>query len=351
MRSGLKQELQELIDKLKRLGSTEKKKTGFFIGNTVKFDEQRFYFTPIRTTEKIVTAGAVVSDEASAIEIAQTVDGHVNYVLVDAEKKIPSNKSDELANVEGAVRGTIRESVVWAYKGNDITVAAVDYLIIQLTKNEARGIGGKKVVIIGAGNIGSKLALRLVERGARVFITRRNTDKLKLIAEALNSIKPLYTESEVISIADNEKAASGADILIGTAAGKPVITKKIIANISENAFIIDVGKGTLDNEAVKIAEERNISVYRLDVTAAIEGLLTALYISEYIAENVMGRRKIGGVSVVSGGLFAQKNELVVDNVWDPKYIYGIADGVGDFIRKMTNEQKKLIMKFKSDINI
>ena len=87
----------------------------------------------------------------------------------------------------------------------------------------------------------------------------------------------------------------------------PVITKKIIANISENAFIIDVGKGTLYDKALKMAGERDISVYRLDVTSAIEGLLTALYSSENIMEHVIGRRKIDSIYVVSVG-FPTRNQ-------------------------------------------
>ena len=351
MKKKLKEDLEAALLKIKRLSNNGNKKTGFFIGNTVKIDQKGFYFMPIRETNIIVTSGTVVCDEKSAIEIAETIDGNVDYVLVDVEKKIPSNNPNELANIEKVVREKIIKSKIWVYKANDITVDAIDLLLVQLTKNDSRGMGGKKVAIIGSGNIGSKIALKLVERGARIFITRRDRKKLKLIAEAINLIKPLYTESKVKAIIDNEKAAMKADILIGTAPGVSVISRRMIKNISNEAIVIDVGKGTLDNEALELAEERKIPIYRLDVTAAIEGLLTSLHSSEYIQEKIIGRRKINGINVVSGGLFARRNEIVLDNVWNPKHIYGISNGSGDFEQKITKEQNLLINKLKASLKI
>ena len=46
-------------------------------------------------------------------------------------------------------------------------------------KKDLRGIGGKNVAIIGAGNIGTKISLLMVERGAKVLLTRNNFYKLK----------------------------------------------------------------------------------------------------------------------------------------------------------------------------
>jgi len=227
------------------LAKKRRKASGFCIGNTAKIDSQSLYFTPLRDTNLMVVAGVIVYSEAQAVQIARAVDGKVDRVLVDAEKKIPDELSmrGDTANVERAVRETLKRSALWIYKGNDLSVEAVDCLLTQLTKSSVRGIGGKKAAILGAGNLGSKLALKLVERGASVAITRRDVRKLRLITEALNCIKPAYTTAKVQGLTDNRAAAANADILIGTTNGKPVITAQMVRDLAPGAFIVDVGKG------------------------------------------------------------------------------------------------------------
>ena len=186
-------QLKKSIDNIIKLSQKKRKFSGFTIGNTTKIDNKNYFFTPIRDTEKIIFTGIVLYSEHLAKVVAKYIDGKVDYVLVDAEKKISPKINRrknywEPANIERRVREVIKISNLWIYKGNDLAVDAVDILITFLTKNNLRGIGGKKITILGAGNIGSKLALFLVERGTKVFLTRRNKTKLKQIEkkESLN---------------------------------------------------------------------------------------------------------------------------------------------------------------------
>ena len=64
-------------------------------------------------------------------------------------------------------------------------------LIDQYFNNDLRGVAGKKIGIIGVGNIGSKVALYLTEKGAKVYLNRRDIKKLKKISSAINLIKPI----------------------------------------------------------------------------------------------------------------------------------------------------------------
>jgi hypothetical protein len=329
-----------IVKNISEMARAERKKTGFSIGNTAKKIEEGLYFTPIRHSFHMVLGGVIVYSESQAIELAKALDGKVDYILVDAEKKIPSEMSllGEPANVERAVRESVKISRVWIYKGNDLSVEAVDTLLTELTKKRITGIGAAKVAILGAGNLGSKLALKLVERGAQVTITQRKKEKLDVIVKALNYIKPDYTTSSISGTIDNEAAAEGAEILIGATQGIPVITKKMIMNLADKAIILDVGKGTLYPEAISLAEKKNIDIYRLDITAALEGLIAALWATDDIVNTKMGRRKLHNESLVSGGFLGRENEMIVDNVWSPESVYGIADGKGDFVRNPSPEQ-------------
>ena len=66
----------------------------------------------------------------------------------------------------------IHKSIVKIYKSNDITVNSVESLVNDYFSNDTRGVSGKKILIIGVGNIGSKIALRLVETGANISLFR-----------------------------------------------------------------------------------------------------------------------------------------------------------------------------------
>jgi len=344
-----KREIEEVIAKVLEKARQQNKLSGFTIGNTTKIDHHGLYRTPLRETTIMVTAGAIVYSEEQAIEIAKIADGKVDYILVDAEKKIPNEQDpNELANIERAVREVVSKSTLWVYKGNDLCVDAVDGLLMQLTKNSVRGIGGKKIAILGAGNIGFKLALRLVERGVHITITRRNKEALESLTKALNTVKPLYTQVEVVGTTDNQEAARGVDILIGTSHGTPLVTQEIVKGLAEEAIIIDVGKGSLYPEAIEEARARNIKIYRLDISAAFEGLIHHLWAAENSFEKKLGSRKLYEELLISGGLLGKKGEIVVDNVWQPKTIYGIADGKGDFIRELSEQQISRLKKLQKN---
>jgi len=343
--------VKETTQKIISFAKAEGKLTGFVIGNTAKFDSNGMYFTPIRNTSVMVAGGVIVFSEKQAIDIAKAVDGKVQYILVDTEKKVPDEMSlsGEPANVERAVREVINESKLWMYKGNDLSVEAADSLLIQLTTDPLKGIGGVNITILGAGNLGTKLALRLVERGAQVTITRRKKEILDNIVRVLNHIKPTYTTSSVTGTTNNEDAARGAEILIGSSKGLPVITSKIVESLADQAIIVDIGKGTLSPEAIELAEKRGLNIYRLDISAAFEGLIQQLWATENIVEKKFGRRSFYEESLVSGGLLGRKEEIIVDNVWDPKQIYGLADGRGDFVRNLSENQTQRIERLQKFI--
>ena len=346
--------IEVLINNIKKISLAKRLKTGFTLGNTTKPYVGKYYTTPIRVTNKMASVGVVVYSESEARKILKKIDGKIDYILVDAEKKIPTKLSIGgvfPANIERLARETIKKSELWIYKGNDLALEAIDMFLTHSTKNELRGLGNKKITIIGAGNLGSKLALRLVERGAHVFLTRRNKVKLKKIVEAINLIKPINTKSKVSGSTDNNKAAIKADILIATNDGEKIIGKKIVENLKNKSILLDAGRGTILNEALALAQKKEIKVYRVDINAAFEGLISTLFYLDDVLRNKSGRRTLDGAKIVSGGLLAQKNEFVVDNIFKPQFFYGVGDGHGDFIRNIQQNKMlhKKVKKFKEKL--
>ena len=77
-------QLKKNLKKIKQLSNKNKKLSGFIIGNTAKLEKKKFYFTPIRVTEKMVLSGIIVYSEVYAKLAAKYIDGYFDYVLVDA---------------------------------------------------------------------------------------------------------------------------------------------------------------------------------------------------------------------------------------------------------------------------
>ena len=115
-------------------------------------------------------------------------------------------------------------------------------MIDEYFNKDLRGVSGKKIGIIGCGNIGSKIALNLTEQGAKVNLNRRNIKKLDTIIKAINILKPKNTK-EKAEKKDKLLASKNADVLIGTTDGKPVINSEMVKVMKNNSLIIDVGKG------------------------------------------------------------------------------------------------------------
>ncbi len=331
-----------LLRNIKKIKKKKKLFSGFVIGNTSKKFHGEYFLTPIRETNNIIFAGIIVYSEKKLSQIIKNIDGKVDYIFLDAEKKIPSKLSRDgvTANVERTGKELIKKSKILIFKANDLTLDAIDSFLSQITIQDVRGLGNKNITIIGAGNLGCKLALRLVERGANVSITRRNKNNLKIVTKALNIIKPKHTDSNVKYFTDKYKVAKKTDILISTNTGEKTIDKKIVNLLNSKSIILDAGKGTIEKDALALSLKKKIRVFRADVTAAFHGLTSSLLETEKNLEKKLGRKVIDGISIVSGGLLAAENELVVNDINKPKYFYGIGDGHGDFIREFDPKLKK-----------
>ena len=344
----------DIEETLKKVIRTKKKnkKVGFLIGNTSKA-YKTYYLTPIREYSSILIFGVIIFKISEAKEISKLIDGKVDYVFVDSEKKIKSSslKLNNFANIERTVKENINLSKVLTYKGNDLTVDAVDLLLSSLSDNNIRGLGGKKIAIIGAGNLGSKIAIKFLERGANVTLYRRNQKKLKLIINMINLIKPQYTRQKIKYYKNINDVTKNANFLIGATNGIPVINQNMINNSSKDLVIVDVGKGTLQKNATKLAIHKKILTFRLDITAALSGMLESHLFFDNIFKKTIGSKIYKNQKIVSGGILAEKNDFVVDNYFKPKKIYGISDGEGDLKKKLLNSDIIKIKKIKKLLRI
>jgi len=191
------------------------------------------------------------------------------------------------------------------------------------------------VAIIGAGNIGCKVALKLVERGADVYMTRRD-DRGELLAEALNVMKARHSLGMIYSERDASKSAQGAHALIGFTQGYAAIDGAHIAALAEGALVVDGGVGTVTVEAIRIARLSRRPIYRLDIRIALPYVIDSILSTAYFLQHVAGTTVRDGKTYVAGGYIGGAGDIVVDHIAAPQTVIGIADGRGGVIRDGRN---------------
>jgi len=176
---------------------------------------------------------------------------------------------------------------------------------------------------------------------------RRNQKLLKKIVLTINSLIPKATVAKA-KLVNKITELSKYDLIIGSTNGVSLLKKKHILELKEGVNIIDIGKGLLEKEALKLAIKNNIFIYRLDVSPAYEGYLENIYSTKNLYLNKSNLiKKIKNVFLMKRGMVAQEGSIVVDNVKNPKEIYGISDGQGSFkkislkkINQIKNKYKK-----------
>ena len=335
-------ELNEKINFIKKKNKLIKKKTAFIISNTAKFKNVPFYITPVRETKNFHYFGITLFNDIVAKKICKIIDGKFNTIFVDTEKKsLNSKKKNHTTNIERTVKENIKKSYLKFYKANDLTVDAAENFLEHQFKNEIRNLGGKKILIIGVGNIGFKLSLRLVERSANVEIYRRDTKKLNKICELINFIKPAGNISKVRSFEFSKKKLSNFDVIICCAKGTDIIKLKKISNLNKNVVLLDVGKGMFDKNTLNNLIKNNLRVYRLDVSPSLDMVVENSEIFKLIEQKKYNTLKVDKYTLISNGLLGQKTDIIVDDVNNPKVIFGVCDGKGDFI-KLLSKQKLII---------
>jgi hypothetical protein len=319
-----------LRDRLKEL--VEYKKTTnhlivFTVGNTRVFDDSDFYLTPIRVIDNLIISGIVLFSEKEGRQVYNEIDGIVDFIFVDCEKK-SKNCETGFFNLERLATEVVKLSILDFYKGNDITTDSIDNFLFTYFKNSQTLIGGKNILVIGIGNIGFKISLKLVERGANVYLKSRDKFKSKSIADAINLVKPKETISSVNVFEYKNSLQFDAIILTHI---KPIEDNDIIfSNLTGKVIVLDVGKGCLTNNQIEILRLNKISAFRLDVgDVFVNTIISSI---KYSTRFKLPSRKIlnNRVSIIEPGLIGSENEIVVNSIEKPSFIYGVCDGKGGF---------------------
>lgn len=313
----------EVLEKIKLISGQEHKKTAFCLETAANINNDRLLVLPLRMTEHLVCGAAKVYTLQEAGRLIASLDGKVDYIFVDAEIKLSG-----LADLERFVRREVKQSKVLTLKVNDYTAMALEALIAQKANGDK-----KNIAIIGAGNIGSKLALKLVEKGLTVKVVNSTLEKSGLVAAAINLLKTKNSSGSAVA-ATSLEAGQDADLLIGLTAGIPAITADVVSLMRSGGLIIDGGLGSLSREAISLAQEKDISILRLDSRAGFSGQICTLLETEQLISRIIGRKG----RLVAGGEFGKEGDVIVDAIDHPQRVLGLCDGSGG-LKKLLDENE------------
>ena len=193
------------------------------------------------------------------------------------------------------------------------------------------------------GNLGFKISLKLVERGANVFVLNRNAEKAIKLIDTINLIKPPETLASAIFINNNIHIDFNFDIIVLTHIDTIPENDHIYLNTNKECFFIDVGKGCLTkNQINQLVKNTNICL-RLDVGDSLLEYIYTEIIFDGTKTNFIPTQKIlENRRIISTGLIGGKDDIVVDDAENPSFFYGICDGSGGFKQNLSEEDKKFI---------
>jgi len=181
-------------------------------------------------------------------------------------------------------------------------------------------------VVVGAGNISAKLALRLAERGSEVRLVGRRIAIVEAMVEGLNAIR--RGSGTMTALSSMAHACAGADVIVGCTPGTAAIDTEAVES-SQALLLLDIGNGCFTRGAIAAAQERGLSLEVLSPTAGWEGYLRR-YAATRKLQQGLGRRQLdSGVWIVSRCSMGAAGDVLVDDISQPARVIGVCNGVGD----------------------
>ncbi|WP_414044573.1 NAD(P)-binding domain-containing protein [Macrococcus equi] len=271
-----------------------------------------------------------IANPEIATQVIQVFDGNAKYIYVDVERK-------QDIDFVSIAQQNIQTSRLREMKPNDLAMEAADILIYKTVKDK-----NSNVLIVGTGNIGIKLAIRLTERNYNVYLHGRNNEKVENFVMMINQMLPKY--SKKIKAWHEEPI----DVLCSMVSAIEVIDNSYIPSLKQGALAIDGGIGNFSKDFIKNAHLKDINVLRLDVRISNDLLngIDQSYNSNFFTD-IKGEKDFNGIHIVSGGIIGKEGDVIVDRIHIPKRVIGIANGIGgvkpiDSISETEKEQIAII---------
>ncbi len=291
----------------------------FFAGGAK--DQPVFPF--IRWNALNIVGNAEVQNLKQAVEIANSVDGQVDFIIVDGEQQ-----SFPTEDVMSTIAAAVKKSQLLTYRDTNAHLDAAEAFVSQLCKT----IKNSKIAICGLSGFGLKLAHRLLERGATVQVWDEDRKKAKQAVSLLSSWISLEGSPFSKNVSLFKSSKQELDMLIGTSLRNPVVQAALVASVKKGGFALDAGVGSVTTAAIEAAVASDLQIFRLDMRAGLSGQINTATETLELLKRVIGHGKVADVNVVAGGVIGKRGTIVVDTISHPTRVLGVADGGGHLLK-------------------
>jgi len=190
------------------------------------------------------------------------------------------------------------------------------------------------MLIIGIGNIGAKIALRLLERGASVYLKSSDDKKMTRMCDYLNEVKP----KETIAVARPAEIAS-YDTVLFTGLLPVESNTKYFDNLNDS-LILDIGKGCLSNSQITLLTKNGCNLFRLDIGFTFLQKLEQILVS-YNSFKLPRKKVISDkLTLIEPGIIGDFGDVVINDLdadLEDFRIYGVCDGFGGLDKSENNK--------------
>jgi len=339
------QKIEEYVQVIEKIKSLNEGGLIISLQNTVSSlsEKNHLYFLPLRQFKNYLFAGICNGNNQETRYFLERTQDLATHILVDVEKKYPwmecmQSEKIYMGNIELLVDDILdKEKAIFIWP-NSMTVEAC---LAALSKQKI-SLSLIKVAIVGVGNIGFKLALRLVEAGAKVSISSKNYESTLNLSTAINQIKPKSTIAAPLPIRETHTCVSNQDIVFICSGSSIEIDRLFASSIKENTKVYSLSNLIIPNDILDILKSKHIQINIIDITPFYFLEITKKKFLEESAKPI--KNKYRGFSLVSGGFKGEVDDIVVDNADNPLIVLGKIDKSGKFVRETILWEEFLLKK-------
>jgi len=285
--------LRDRLDAVSQLAKRTNKATVFVVQQFPVAEDTGILFPHVRESIANIMAFVELGTAADLSWVLdESRDRPFNWVAVDCDQKLA-----ESARIIDLARDRVGREQLLFYSDNQVWFDSG----LDIVQRLEGGLTGRSVLLTGSGPLADCFRDALPRIGASVLDAGHATASLAL-----------------------------PSIVLGVAQKRESIETGVVDRLPAGAAIYDVGLGNLSLAAATRARERGLRLYRLDNRAGISSAIVRLLETDFMVAKLMGHVRLKNVDIVAGGMLAPPGAVIVDDIRNPTFIFGVADGRGRF---------------------
>ena len=276
----------------------------------------------IQESPLFITGSIEIAEYGYIKDLVEYISDKFDYLLIDSSIK-KENDKETLKNI----MSKFGNSTLLLY--NDLLLWAKS--VVSFMTVMAGNLINKKIVVVGKNRLAEYLLDQMMDFGADVRAYEADRD------HKYRDIEPSENFFEQCNI-------------IVSCSRLHKLAKKFVCKFLSIDFVFDAKINSVEEDCIDYLNNQDIKLIRPDMRSAIAGEILHQISNFSMVRNDLGRSKIEGYNVVSGGLVGKRGEIVVDSISGPTRVIGVAQGNGKVSYWPNDREQKIVGEIQNYIN-